>query len=128
MANFAIVEIAGKQYKAVAGQELVVDKLAQDTGVITFDRVLMVSGDGDTKIGTPYISGVSVSAKVVAQEKDEKIYVVKFKAKSRYRRRTGFRAQQTRILIDKIIVGGKSSEPTKTASKAPVKAKRPTKQ
>lgn len=115
MANFAIVEIAGKQYKAVAGQELVVDKLAQDTGVITFDKVLMVSGDGDTKIGTPYVSGISVSAKVVAQEKDAKIYVVKYKAKSRYRRRTGFRAQQTRILIEKI------------ASTAPKAVKRPTK-
>lgn len=127
MANFAIVEIAGKQYKAVAGQELVVDKLAQDTGVITFDKVLMVAGDGDTKIGTPYVSGVSVSAKIVAQEKGEKIYVVKFKAKSRYRRRTGFRAQQTKIIIEKIVAGGKVSEPAKTAFKAPKTVKRPTK-
>ncbi len=127
MADFAIVEIAGKQYKAVAGQELVVDKLAQDAGAITFDKVLMVAVDGDTKIGTPYVSGASVNAKVLAQEKDEKIYVVKYKAKSRYRRRTGFRARQTRITIEKIVIGGKDSEPSKTASKAIKTVKRSTK-
>lgn len=115
MSEFAIVEIAGKQYKVVAGQELIVDRLQIEKDSITFDKVLMLVVDGDTKIGTPYVAGVSVSAKVLAQEKGDKIYVVKFKAKSRYRRRTGFRAQQTRILIERI------------ASTAPKTAKRPSK-
>ena len=124
MSNFAIVEIAGKQYKAVAGGELVVDRLAQDAGAIVFDKVLLVASDGDVKIGTPYVSGVSVSAKVLAQEKDEKIYIVKYKAKSRYRRRTGFRAQQTRIVVEKIVAGGKISEPSESISKTTKTVKR----
>lgn len=127
MADFAIVEIAGKQYKAVAGQELVVDKLAQDIGAVTLDKVLMIVQDGAVKIGTPYVSRVSVAAKVIAQEKGDKIYVVKFKAKSRYRRRTGFRAQQTRILVEKIVTDTKTNEASKSASKAPQKIKRSTK-
>ncbi|MBI3289952.1 50S ribosomal protein L21 [Candidatus Microgenomates bacterium] len=127
MADFAIVEISGKQYKAVAGGELIVDRLSQDIGGIIFEKVLLVSTDGAVKIGTPYVAGASVSAKVVAQEKDEKIYVVKYKAKSRYRRRTGFRAQLTRIAIDKIMTGAKSAEATKTTQKAPRTVKRSSK-
>lgn len=110
MNKYAVVEIAGKQYKVQEGQELVVDRLSQDNGAVSFDKVLILNADGQTKIGTPYVSGVSVSAKVIAQEKGDKIYVVKFKAKSRYRRRTGFRAQQTRIAIEKIMLSGKDKK------------------
>lgn len=105
MGKYAVVEIAGKQYKVQEGQELIVDRLPEGNGTVSFDKVLILNEDGQTKVGTPYVSGASVSAKVLAQEKGDKIYVVKFKAKSRYRRRTGFRAQQTRIKIEKIVTG-----------------------
>src|SRR5207247_1442477 len=105
----------------------VVDKLSPDNDTLTLDKVLMLSTDGAVSIGTPYVTGASVSAKVVAQEKGDKIYVVKYKAKSRYRRRTGFRAQETRILVEKIVTSGKTSESSKTASATPKTTKRSTK-
>ena len=120
MADFAIVEIAGKQYKAVVGQKLIVDKLRQqENEEVTFDKVLLLAVENAFKVGTPYVAGASVTGKVLAQEKGEKVYVVKFKAKSRYRRRTGFRAQLTRVAIEKIAIGdaSKTSKTVKRSTK-----------
>ena len=97
---YAIIETGGKQYRVSVGDLLAVEKLAVEPGTdITFDRVLMVGGDGSARIGSPVVSGASVSARVEEQFRGEKIVVFKYKPKKRYRRRTGHRQSLTRIAI-----------------------------
>jgi len=97
---FAIVTIAGKQYKVTTGEVLLVDKLDGKAGeTVQFDHVLLASADGKTKVGTPVVSGITVKAKIVGQEQGDKIEVRRYKQKVRYRRHIGFRSQLTRIEI-----------------------------
>jgi large subunit ribosomal protein L21 len=101
MAKYAIVRVGGKQYKVVEGKEILVDKL---TDPKKFGTEVLLFADGDkVKIGKPVLKDVKVSLKVVADmEKGEKVEIYKFKAKSRYKRHTGFRPQYTRLLVEKI--------------------------
>lgn len=117
MIKYAIVEIAGRHYKAEVGKELVVDKLEQGNGKVILSKVLLVVADSDIKIGTPTVSGAQVVATVLGQEKKEKIAVVKFRAKSRYRRKMGFRASLTRIKVEQISLN-KNKLLGKTKTKA----------
>ena len=99
-AQYAIVETGGKQYRVKVGDVLSVEKLEGDAGAeVTFDRVLLIGGGGDTRIGTPVVEGASVAATIADQYRGEKIIVFKFKAKKRYRRRTGHRQELTRLTI-----------------------------
>lgn len=118
--EYAVIRTGGKQYRVKPGDVIEVDKLPvlKDQS-ITFDDVLLWVLDGQVKVGTPIVSDVKVKAKVLDQKKGEKIRIAKFKAKVRYRRVMGFRAQLTRIQIEKIESGkiGKASPltPSKTA-------------
>jgi large subunit ribosomal protein L21 len=97
---FAIVTISGKQYNVSVGQTLQVDKIEGSVGdTVTFDHVLLTNEAGKTNIGAPTVKGVAVKAKIVAQEKGEKVEVRRYKQKVRYRRQTGFRAMLTRLEI-----------------------------
>jgi large subunit ribosomal protein L21 len=99
-AGYAIIETGGKQYRVSVGDRITVEKLADDAGnEITIDKVLLVGGAGDAKVGAPYVSGATVSATVDAHGKGEKIVVFKYKPKKRYRRRIGHRQQQTQLTI-----------------------------
>lgn len=101
--TYAIIETGGKQYRVSVGDSLAIEKLPVEVGSdVTFDRVLMVGGDGATKVGTPLVDGASVQAKVDAQFRGEKIIVFKYKPKKRYRRRTGHRQALTRVSITAI--------------------------
>jgi len=100
---FAVVTIAGKQYEVSEGDILVVDKIDGKVGdTVTFDHVLLTHDKGKTVVGTPMVSQVKVKAKIVAQEKGEKLEVRRYKSKVRYRRSNGFRAQMTRIQVQTI--------------------------
>jgi len=101
--KYAIVESGGKQYKAVEGETIEVDRLAVEEGAeVLLDRVLMVV-DGDTyTIGTPEVEGVKVKATVAAHFKGKKIIVFKYHPKKRYRLKKGHRQQYTRLAIEKI--------------------------
>lgn len=100
---YAIIETGGKQYRVSVGDRLSVEKLGLDDGSgITFDRVLLVGGDGSTRVGTPAVAGASVTATVEETYRGDKIVVFKFKAKKRYRRRTGHRQTLTRLAITAI--------------------------
>ena len=102
-APYAVIETGGKQYRVSVGDVLSVEKLDQDAGTdITFDRVLLVSGDGATRVGTPIVAGATVVAAVQEQYRGEKLVIFKFKAKKRYRRRTGHRQSLTRLAITAI--------------------------
>lgn len=101
MDKFAVIRIAGKQYRVAEGEEILVDKLT-DVKKVEPEVLLVVDGE-KVEIGTPVLSKAKVTVKVVTEvEKGEKIRVFKYKAKSRQRKHVGFRAQHTRLLIEKI--------------------------
>ncbi|MCH7640951.1 50S ribosomal protein L21 [Patescibacteria group bacterium] len=100
MVKYAVIRIKGNQYKVTEGEEILVDKL---TGAKLDPEVLLVVVNGKVAVGKPKVRGAKVKVKVVnAQVKGKKLYVQKFKAKSRYRRKYGFRPQYTRLLVQKI--------------------------
>jgi large subunit ribosomal protein L21 len=113
---FAVVSSGGKQYRVEPGSTVLVDRVASEPGAtITFDRVLLI-GDGDeTTVGTPVVSGASVSGTVLGEELGPKLVIFKFKQKVKYRRRTGHRQHLTAIRIDEINAEGKSKSKAKAA-------------
>jgi large subunit ribosomal protein L21 len=121
--QYAIIKTNGKQYKVTEGDTLVLDRLATDKKSIIFDEILLAVNDEDISVGKPTVDGARVEATIVEEKQGEKIRVTRFKAKSRYRKTIGFRAQQTVVKIDKINLGSSKSEKkvkesTKTESKA----------
>lgn len=101
MDKFAVIRIGGKQYKVTEGQEILVDKLS-DLEKIKPEVLLVVDGE-KVEIGTPVLEKAKVTVKVLAElEKGEKVRIFKYKAKSRERKLKGFRAQYTRLLVEKI--------------------------
>tara|TARA_B100001146_G_C16079172_1_gene389850 strand:+ start:411 stop:731 length:321 start_codon:yes stop_codon:yes gene_type:complete len=104
--DFAIVKAGGKQYRVSTGDTIRVESLPADQGdTVTLDDVLMISHDGDVIVGTPTIEGASVDAEVVAKGKDKKIVILKFKAKTRYRRKNGHRQHYTDLRVTNISTG-----------------------
>jgi len=97
--EYAIIETGGKQYKVHPGLVLDVDNLNVTDGSFSFDKVLLHVAGGDIKIGTPFLEGAVVTAKVLGDKKGEKVRVSKFKGKSRYRKTVGFRAKLTSVEI-----------------------------
>ena len=97
MANIAIFQTGGKQYRVSEGDIVKVEKL-EATGSVTFDQVLMV---GD-KVGTPFVDGASVVAEVLEQKRDDKILVFKKKRRQNYRRTAGHRQFITVLKIKSI--------------------------
>ena len=104
--KYAVIVSGNKQYKVTEGDVVIVERLdnVKADSAYTFDKVLLLVEDKKTLIGTPMLTNVQVSAKVIAEKKGQKIRVAKFKAKSRYRRVMGFRPVQTHLKIEKIAV------------------------
>ncbi|HLR54518.1 MAG TPA: 50S ribosomal protein L21 [Pseudogracilibacillus sp.] len=99
---YAIIEAGGKQIKVEEGAEIYVEKVNADANeTVTFDKVLFVGGE-DVKVGTPYVDGASVEAKVEKQGRQKKISVIKFKRKKNYSRKQGHRQPYTKLTIEKI--------------------------
>jgi large subunit ribosomal protein L21 len=102
---YAVVKTGGKQYSVRPGQSIDVEKLPYDVGAeIELDQVLLVAGDGPSKIGQPLVEGARVRATVTRQAKGRKVIVFKYKNKNRYRRKLGHRQLYTRLRIDEIVV------------------------
>ena len=100
---FAIIETGGKQYKAIVGEILEIEKLELEEGEsITINEVLPIDNDGDVKVGTPFIKGSQVTLKVVDQIKGDKIKVYKMKAKKRYQKTQGHRQKYTLVEVTEI--------------------------
>ncbi|MBI5370288.1 50S ribosomal protein L21 [Candidatus Uhrbacteria bacterium] len=104
MDKIAVIQTGGKQYLVTEGQMLKVEKLLLEVGAdVEFDALLVSDTEGkDTKVGAPSVSGVKVKATVLEQGRADKVSVVKYKPKVRYRRNVGHRQPFTKIKIDHI--------------------------
>jgi large subunit ribosomal protein L21 len=98
--KYAVIRIKNQQYKVSEGEELLVDKLGTDKPEV---GVLLVSDGKKVRIGKPEVKDAKVKIKILKdEEKGKKLHVQTFKAKSRYRRKIGFRPLYSRILVEKI--------------------------
>lgn len=104
MHSYAVILTGGKQYIAEVGKDLTVDYIPGELKQkISFDKVLLhVRDDDNLTVGMPHIEKAVVEAEIVEQGRGEKIRVARFKAKSRYRKITGFKPLLTKVRITKI--------------------------
>lgn len=117
---YAIVEIAGHQYKVKKDQQIFVNRLKGEAGdVVSFDKVLLTD-NGTITVGAPVIEGATVEAKILEHLKGDKVIVFKKKRRKGYKKKTGFRAYLTKIQITSLSGdnGSSSKKETKSAPKA----------
>jgi large subunit ribosomal protein L21 len=121
--TYAIIKVAGKQYRVREGERLLVDRLREDEGATFTPPVLLVGGDGAPVLDA---GDVKVTAKVLGPAKGPKIRIGKYKKRTGYRRHTGFRASLTQIQIES-IGGAKraASKPAEKETETPAAAERP---
>ncbi len=101
---YAIVDIAGFQFRAEEGATLRVPSLGSEPGAsVDLNRVMLVKSGDNAHIGTPFVDGASVSAEIVASGRREKTEIYKYKRRTKYRRRQGHRQGYTDIKVTKIV-------------------------
>jgi len=122
---YAVFRSGGKQYRAAKGDVLRLEKIEGDEGAaVKFDEVLLVGEGSDIKVGSPTLSGSTVSGKVVKQGKSKKVSVVKFKRRKNYLRQGNHRQFFTEVEITGITGGSaKKAAPKKDAADAPAEKK-----
>jgi large subunit ribosomal protein L21 len=118
---FAVVETGAKQYKMTPGQRVRVEKIEGQVGdSIQLDRIVAISlAEGSVVAGTPYVSGAAVKAKILAQDRDRKITVFKYKPKKRIRAKTGHRQPFTMLQIEELSLPGSEPAVVKTEAEKP---------
>ena len=126
---YAVFRSGGKQYRAVKGDVLRLEKIEADEGsTIKFDEVLLVGEGADIKVGSPLLAGSSVSGKVVRQGKSRKVPVVKFKRRQNYLRQGSHRQFFTEVEITAIAgASAKKAAPKAEAAEKPAEKKVATK-
>ena len=123
MTSYAIVSIGGKQYRVREGERLLVDRVAGvDAGKTFNPQVLLIGGNGDAEYAP---KGAQVTIKVLGEAKGDKIRIGKYKAKSGYKRHTGFRASLSQIEVQSIGAKAKSKPKAETAEEKPKAAAKP---
>ncbi|MGS2741288.1 50S ribosomal protein L21 [Sinomicrobium sp. M5D2P17] len=119
---YAIVEIAGQQFKVAKDQKVFVHRLAEDEGAkVSFDNVLLLDNSGDITIGAPAIDGASVEAKVVKHLKGDKVIVFKKKRRKGYKVKNGHRQALTEIVVESIVASGAKKQASKASAEKPAK-------
>ena len=102
---YAIVEIAGQQFKVEKDQKIFVHRLEQEEGAqVDFDKVLLLDNDGKIKVGTPLVKGVKISSKVLNHVRADKVKVFKKKRRKGYQTLNGHRQDLTQIQIEDILL------------------------
>lgn len=97
---FAVIETGGKQYKVSPSQKIKIEKLdAKEGDQVVFEKVLLTADGENVRVGTPYVSGAKVEAKVVRQGRHDKVIVFKYHSKTRYRKKKGHRQPYTELEI-----------------------------
>ena len=100
---YAIIETGGKQYNVEVGSTIYVEKLDCSPGDnVDFDKVLLVSGESEPKVGAPYLMGATVKASVLSQGKEKKVIVYKYKSKKGFHKKKGHRQPFTCLRIEAV--------------------------
>ena len=100
---YAVIKTGGKQYKVSEGDTLDIEKIDGEKGnEVVFEEILMISREGEIKVGTPYVEGAKVTGEIVAQTRGSKIKVFKMKRRKGYRKKTGHRQELTGLKIKEI--------------------------
>ena len=116
---YAIVEIAGQQFKVAKDQKVFVHRLQEDEGAkVNFDNVLLLDNDGKVQVGAPAIKGAQVSAKILRHLKGDKVIVFKKKRRKGYKKKNGHRQYLTEIQIENIVASGAKKAEKKEVKKA----------
>lgn len=101
---YAIVDIAGQQYKVEKDQEIFVHRLeAEEGSSLNFDQVLLIDRDGKISVGTPVVEGANIQARVISHTKGDKVIVFKKKRRKGYQKLNGHRQYLTKIQIENIV-------------------------
>ena len=100
---YAIVDIAGQQFKVEAGKQIFVNRQAAEVGsALSFDKVLLLAGEGDVKVGAPYVEGAAVKATVIEHCKADKVIIFKKRRRKGYQKKNGHRQYLTKLQIEGI--------------------------
>ncbi|UMB52831.1 50S ribosomal protein L21 [Lutibacter sp. A80] len=120
---YAIVEIAGQQFKVAKDQKVYVHRLQEEEGnKVSFDKVLLLDNDGAVTVGAPAIQGAEVTAKILSHLQGDKVIVFKKKRRKGFRKKNGHRQALTEIQIESIAASGaKKAAPKAEKAKAPAK-------
>lgn len=101
---YAIVEIAGQQFKAEAGKRLYVHRLEAERGsVVEFEKVLLIDADGNVTVGEPTVKGAKIVCEVLSHVRGEKVLIFKKKRRKGYRKLNGHRQCFTEIMINEVV-------------------------
>jgi len=115
---YAIIDIAGQQFKVEKEQKIFVHRLEEQEGAqVTFDKVLLIDNDDDIKVGTPVVTGATVSAKILSHLKGDKVLVFKKKRRKGYQKLNGHRQFFTQVKIEDISTAV-ASKPKRASKKA----------
>lgn len=126
---YAIVEIAGQQFKVSKGQKAYVHRLeAMEGSSLEFGNVLLIGNGDKITVGSPSVDGARVAAKVLAHVKGDKVIVFKKKRRKGYQKQNGHRQQFSQILIQGILGKGETLKAEDTATEAPKKTAKPKKE
>lgn len=102
---FAVIETGGKQYRVEPGEVVDLEReVACEGDRVVFDRVLMIAGDGGTRLGNPTLAGATVRARLLGEVRGEKVRIFKHKRRKQYRRRGGHRQDYLRVRIEEIAL------------------------
>ncbi len=100
---YAVIKTGGKQYRVASGEKIKVEQIPADIGTeITLDQVLMVADGDKVSVGAPLVAGATVTAKVIAQGRGEKVRIFKMRRRKHYQKRQGHRQNFTEIEIGAI--------------------------
>ncbi|KPM32862.1 50S ribosomal protein L21 [Croceitalea dokdonensis DOKDO 023] len=124
---YAIVEMAGQQFKVAKDQKVYVHRLQTEEGKkVTFDKVFLLDDNGNVTVGAPVIDGAAVEAKVVKHLRGDKVIVFHKKRRKGYRKKNGHRQSLTEIVVESIVAkGAKKAAPAKAKAAAPKKEAAP---
>ena len=101
---YAVIKTGGKQYRVAAGEKIKVEQIAADVGQeIVFNQVLAVGNGAELKVGTPLVSGATVTVTVLSQGKHDKVRIFKMRRRKHYQKRQGHRQLFTELQIGAIV-------------------------
>ena len=100
---YAVIQTGGKQYRAVPGEEVKIEKIEGDVGAsVTFDKVLLTSDGEEVNIGSPFLENIKVMGRITRHDRDKKVIVFKYKRRKGYRKKRGHRQSHTLVRIEGI--------------------------